>query len=657
MIPELGHYALVLALVVALLQGTLPLWGAARGDARLIGLARPAALLQLLLIALAFLALTWSHVVSDFTVANVVANSHSTKPLLYKISGVWGNHEGSLVLWVLILALFGAAVALFGRNLPPSLKARVIGVQGLIALGFLAFLVFTSNPFLRLEVPPPDGQDLNPLLQDPGLAFHPPLLYLGYVGFSLVFAFAVAALLEGKVDPAWARWVRPWTLAAWTALTGGIALGSWWAYYELGWGGWWFWDPVENVSLIPWLCGTALLHSALVVEKRDALKVWTLLLAILAFSASLIGTFVVRSGVLTSVHAFAVDPARGVFILVLLLIAIGGSLALFAIRAPALRGGGLFAPVSREGGLLLNNLLLSTAAATVFVGTLYPLFLELATGEKISIGPPFFDKTFVPLAIPLVLVMGAGPFLAWKRADLGAVLPRLALAGLGLVAAALVTAIWIGGPVMAVVFLGLAAYLFLAALAELAERIRLFRGPLSESWNRLSGLPRAALGTTLAHAGLALAIAGMTASSAFKEEVVQFALRGDTLPVGSYQVRFDGVERIQGPNYAADGAILTVLSDGQAIATLKPQRRLYTVQQRLTTEAAIRTTGLGDLYTVLGEPQPDGRWTLRLYWEPLVPWIWIGAFLMAAGGLTSLSDRRLRVGVPRRRQAQAQAAE
>jgi cytochrome c-type biogenesis protein CcmF len=656
-IPELGHYALVLALVVALLQGALPLWGAARGDARLMALARPAALLQLLLIALAFLALTWSHVVSDFTVANVVANSHSTKPLLYKISGVWGNHEGSLVLWVLILALFGAAVALFGRNLPDSLRARVIGVQGLIALGFLAFLVFTSNPFLRLEVPPPDGQDLNPLLQDPGLAFHPPLLYLGYVGFSLVFAFAVAALLEGKVDPAWARWVRPWTLAAWTALTGGIALGSWWAYYELGWGGWWFWDPVENVSLIPWLCGTALLHSALVVEKRDALKVWTLLLAILAFSASLIGTFVVRSGVLTSVHAFAVDPARGVFILVLLLIAIGGSLALFALRAPALKGGGLFAPVSREGGLLLNNLLLSTAAATVFVGTLYPLFLELATGEKISIGPPFFDKTFVPLAIPLVLVMGAGPFLAWKRADLGAVLPRLALAGLGLVAAALVTALWIGGPVMAVVFLGLAAYLLLAALAELAERIRLFRGPLGESWKRLSGLPRAALGTTLAHAGLALAIAGMTASSAFKEEVVEFAARGDTLSVGGYQIRFDGVERVQGPNYAADGGLLTVLSDGRVIATLKPQRRLYTVQQRLTTEAAIRTTGLGDLYTVLGEPQPDGRWTLRLYWEPLVPWIWIGAFLMAAGGLVSLSDRRLRVGVPRRRQVQAQAAE
>jgi cytochrome c-type biogenesis protein CcmF len=652
MIPELGHYALVLALVVALLQGTLPLWGAARGDRRLIALARPTALLQLLLIALAFLALTWSYVVSDFSVANVAANSHSLKPLLYKISGVWGNHEGSLLLWVLILAIFGAAVAVFGRNLPAPLKARVIGVQGLIALGFLAFLVATSNPFLRLELPPPDGDDLNPLLQDPGLAFHPPLLYLGYVGFSLVFAFAVAALLEGKVDPAWARWVRPWTLAAWTALTAGIALGSWWAYYELGWGGWWFWDPVENVSLIPWLVGTALLHSALVVEKRDALKVWTVLLAILAFSASLIGTFVVRSGVLTSVHAFAVDPERGIFILALLLLAIGGSLALFALRAPALKGGGLFAPVSREGGLLLNNLLLATAAATVFVGTLYPLFLELATEEKVSVGPPFFDKTFVPLAIPLLLVMGLGPFLPWKRADLGAVLPRLALAGLGLLAAALATALWLGGPVMAVVFLGLAAWLLLATLSELAERIRLFRGPLADSWSRLAGLPRAQLGTMLAHGGLALAIAGMTASAAFKVETVVFAQPGETLRVAGYEIRFEGVERLRGPNYAADAAILAVSQDGAPLATLRPERRLYVVQQRLTTEAAIRTNLLGDLYTVLGEPQPDGRWTLRLYWEPLVPWIWIGAMTMALGGLVSLSDRRLRVGVPRRRLAQ-----
>jgi cytochrome c-type biogenesis protein CcmF len=550
---------------------------------------------------------------------------------------------------VLILALCGAAVALFGGALPATLKARVLAVQGMIALGFLAFLVLASNPFERVEPAPLDGRDLNPLLQDPGLAFHPPLLYLGYVGFSLVFAFAVAALIEGKVDAAWARWVRPWTLAAWTALTAGIALGSWWAYYELGWGGWWFWDPVENVSFMPWLAGTALLHSALVVEKRDALKVWTVLLAILAFSLSLIGTFIVRSGVLTSVHAFAVDPARGLFILVLLALAIGGALALFAIRAPALKGGELFRPISREGGLLLNNLLLATAAATVFVGTLYPLFLELATGEKVSVGPPFFDKTFVPLAIPFVLVMGLGPLLAWKRADLGAAVQRLWLAALGAIAVVVLLAALAGGPVMAVLFLGLAAWLFLATLSDLALRLKLFAGPPAASWRRLKGLPRSQLGGLLAHAGLAVAIAGMTASTAFKEETVAFAAVGDSLSVGAYELRFAGVESVAGPNYRADRARLEVARDGRALAVLTPERRVYNVGERLTTEAAIRTNGLGDLYAVLGEPQPDGRWTLRLYWEPLVPWIWAGAFVMALGGLVSLSDRRLRLALVLRR--------
>jgi cytochrome c-type biogenesis protein CcmF len=660
MIPELGHFALVLALVVALLQSVLPLWGAARGETRLMNFAASAAWLQLLLIAVAFAALTQAYVTSDFSVANVVANSHSQKPLLYKLSGVWGNHEGSLLLWVLILALFGAAVAAFGGGLPASLKARVLAVQGMIALGFLAFLVLASNPFERVEPPPLDGQDLNPLLQDPGLAFHPPLLYLGYVGFSLVFAFAVAALIEGKVDAAWARWVRPWTLAAWTALTAGIALGSWWAYYELGWGGWWFWDPVENVSFMPWLAGTALLHSALVVEKRDALKVWTVLLAILAFSLSLVGTFIVRSGVLTSVHAFAVDPARGLFILVLLALAIGGALALFAIRAPALRGGELFRPLSREGGLLLNNLLLATAAATVFVGTLYPLFLELATGEKVSVGPPFFDKTFVPLAIPFVLLMGLGPLLAWKRADLWAALQRLWLAALGAIAAVVLLATLQGGPVMAVLFLGLAAWLFLASLSDLAQRLRLFSQPLGASWSRLKGLPRSQLGGILAHAGVALAIAGMTASTAFKEETVVFAAVGESRSVGGYELRFAAVERVAGPNYDADRALLEVSSGGRALDLLTPERRVYRVNGQMTTEAAIRTNGLGDLYVVLGEPQPDGRWTLRLYWEPLVPWIWAGAFVMTLGGLLSLSDRRLRLALVLRRgppAAQRQPAE
>src|SRR6187399_2101619 len=418
MIIELGHFALILALGVALVQMALPAWGARTGDARLMGTAEPAALAQLTLIAFAFLALTHAYVTSDFSVETVWANSHSAKPMLYKISGVWGNHEGSMLLWALILALFGAAVAVFGSNLPDSLRARVLGVQALIGVGFLAFLLFTSNPFERLSPAPADGNGLNPLLQDPGLAFHPPLLYLGYVGFSVTYAFAIAALLEGRVDPAWARWVRPWTLAAWCFLTLGIALGSWWAYYILGWGGFWFWDPVENASLMPWLAGTALLHSAIVVEKRDALKSWTVLLAILAFSLSLLGTFLVRSGVLTSVHAFAQDPARGMFILGFLILITGGGLALYAWRAPQLGSNALFQPISREGALILNNLLLCTLAATVLLGTLYPLFLDLVTGNKVSVGPPFFNATFVPICAPLFAALCVGPLLNWKRAEL-----------------------------------------------------------------------------------------------------------------------------------------------------------------------------------------------------------------------------------------------
>src|SRR6202790_5490435 len=418
MIDEAGHVALVLALCVAALQATLPLYGAARGEAALIAWARPAALAQFLFVAIAFFALMHAYAVSDFSLANVAANSNSMKPLLYKLSGVWSNHEGSMLLWVFILTLFGAAVAAFSRNLPPALRARVLAVQAMIGVGFLLFILLTSNPFLRLLPVPPDGAGLNPILEDPGLAFHPPWLYLGYVGFSISFCFAIAALIEGRVDPAWARWVRPWTLAAWCALTIGIAMGSWWSYYTLGWGGWWFWDPVENASFMPWIIGTALLHSAIVVEKRDTLKAWTILLAILTFSLSLIGTFLVRSGVLTSVHAFASDPLRGVFILALLGIATGGALLLFAIRAPSLQGGGLFVPISREGGLLLNNLLLTTAAATVLLGTLYPLFLDVVTGEKVSVGPPFFRMTFVPIMVPLAVAMAVGPMLPWKRADL-----------------------------------------------------------------------------------------------------------------------------------------------------------------------------------------------------------------------------------------------
>src|SRR5882762_2404568 len=478
MITEIGHFALVLALCVAVLQASLPLYGATRGDGALIAWARPAAMAQFLFVAIAFFALMHAHAVSDFSLANVTANSNSTKPLLYKLSGVWSNHEGSMLLWVFILTLFGAAVALFGQNLPPALRARVLAVQAMIGVGFLLFILLTSNPFLRLWPAPADGMGLNPILQDPGLAFHPPWLYLGYVGFSISFCFAIAALIEGRVDPAWARWVRPWTLAAWCALTIGIAMGSWWAYYTLGWGGWWFWDPVENASFMPWLVGTALLHSAVVVEKREALKTWTILLAIIAFSLSLIGTFLVRSGVLTSVHAFASDPLRGVFILLLLSLYTGGALLLFAWRAPQLQGGGLFAPISREGGLLLNNLLLTTAAATVFIGTLYPLLLDVVAHQKVSVGPPFYTMTFIPIMVPLLVAMAVGPMLPWKRGDLMAALSRLKFAFLATAAAALVTLAATGAQsIGAACGLALAAWLFAATLTELAERVRLFAEP------------------------------------------------------------------------------------------------------------------------------------------------------------------------------------
>ena len=528
MIAEIGHYALVLALFLSLVQASLPLWGAARDKAAWMGLAAPAAIGQAVFILGAFLALTYLYVVSDFTVANVAANSHSAKPLLYKISGVWGNHEGSMVLWVMILAFFGAAVALFGSNLPPTLKSRVLAVQGMIGAGFLLFILLTSNPFLRLLPPPVDGGGLNPILQDPGLAFHPPFLYLGYVGFSMAFSFAVAALIEGRVDAAWARWVRPWTLAAWAALTLGIAMGSWWAYYELGWGGWWFWDPVENASLMPWLAGTALLHSAIVVEKRDALKSWTIFLAILTFGLSLLGTFLVRSGVLTSVHSFANDPERGVFILLLMILSIGGALTLYALRAPGLKGGGLFAPISREGALVLNNLLLTTAVATVLIGTLYPLILDVLGGGKVSVGPPFFNFTFVPIVAPMVLAMAIGPSLAWKRGDIAALSGRLWVALAGAVLLGLVAwYVFQPGPVLAVVAFALAAWLTVGTVLEFAERIKLTSGPPAAVLRRMRTTPRALHGMTLAHLGLAVAIIGMTGTAWQKEVVTSLAIGGE----------------------------------------------------------------------------------------------------------------------------------
>jgi cytochrome c-type biogenesis protein CcmF len=651
MIIELGHFALILALFVAIIQSTIPLVGAARGQAAWMAVGRSCALATFGLIALAMLALMHAYVTSDFSVVNVVENSHTDKPLLYKITGVWGNHEGSMLLWVFMLSLCAAAVAIFSHNLPPALRARVLAVQGMIAVGFLLFILFTSNPFARTFPPALNGRGLNPVLQDPGLAFHPPFLYLGYVGFSVAFAFAVAALIEGRVDAAWARWVRPWTLASWCALTIGIAMGSWWAYYTLGWGGWWFWDPVENASFMPWLVGTALIHSSIVVEKRDTLKSWTILLAIITFSLSLVGTFLVRSGVLTSVHAFATDPARGTFILLLLVVAIGGSLTLYAIRAPALKGGGMFAPISREGALVLNNLLLSCGCATVFLGTLYPLFLDAMNGPKLSVGFPFFNRTFAPMMVPMVIAVGIGPMLAWKRGDLLGALQRLWVA---YIATGLVVLIGFyltyGGPVLAVFGLGLATWLFTAVLTELAERMKLFRVPLRDSLRRAVHLPRATYGMTLAHLGLAVSVAGF-AASAFAQEAIEILKPGGSMTIAGFELTLERVDRVPGPNFTADDAVIRVTRDGSLIETMHPQRRFFPLQNQTTGETAIRTNLMADLYLALGDADATGAWTVRAYWKPLVPWIWIGAVIMALGGVVSLSDRRWRVGVAARRRS------
>ncbi len=648
MIIELGHYALILALFVALAQSVLPLAGAARRNVGWMAVGRSAALIQFGLIALAMAALMYAYIVSDFTVLNVVQNSHTDKPLLYQITGVWGNHEGSMLLWVFMLSLCGAAVALFCDNLPPELRARVLAVQGMVGVGFLLFILLTSDPFVRVFPPPPNGDGLNPVLQDPGLAFHPPFLYLGYVGFSVSFSFAVAALIEGRVDAAWARWVRPWALASWCALTIGIAMGSWWAYYTLGWGGWWYWDPVENASFMPWLVGTALIHSSIVVERRDTLKSWAILLAIVTFALSLIGTFLVRSGVLTSVHAFATDPRRGVFILLLLVIVIGGSLALYAVRAPALKGGGLFAPISRESALVLNNVLLTCGAATVCLGTLYPLLLDAVGGPKLSVGFPFFDRTFVPMMVPLLLAMGVGPLLSWKRGDLLGALQRLwAALAVALVVIAGGLVLTEGAKTLAILGLGLAAWVFTAAVVELAERVRLFRSRIADSWGRALRLPRAAYGMTLAHMGVAVTVAGISAS-AFAIENIQLVQPGGNLPIGIYVLRLAAVTKQPGPNYLADDALVEVRRDGRTIAIMHPERRFFPLQQQTTAETAIRTNLLADLYVALGDRDASGAWTLRAYWKPLVPWIWIGAVTMAVGGAVSLSDRRWRVGAAAR---------
>lgn len=648
MITESGHYALVLALGLALIQSIVPLIGARLRDDALMNVARSTALAQLLFVGASFIALVMLHVESDFSVVNVYENSHSMKPLLYKITGVWGNHEGSMLLWVSILALFGGLVAAFGNNLPLSLRAHVLAVQAWIASAFYLFILVTSNPFLRITNPPIEGRDLNPVLQDIGLAVHPPMLYLGYVGFSISFSFAIAALLEGRIDAAWARWVRPWTLVAWIFLTLGIAMGSYWAYYELGWGGWWFWDPVENASLMPWLAGTALLHSALVMEKRNALKVWTILLSILTFSLSLLGTFLVRSGVITSVHAFATDPTRGVFILLILCLFIGGSLSLFAGRATSLKQGGLFAPISREGALVLNNLLLTVACAVVLFGTLYPLAMEMLADFKMSVGAPFYNLTFAPLFTLLLLAVPFGPMLAWKRGDLLGVTQRLLAAGVaGLIAVAMVWG-WVrGGSALAPLAIGLGVFVIAGAVTDLAERTGLFRLPFATTLHRARGLPRSAWGSVFAHAGLGVALIGIVCETTWNSEYIATMKQNDVAHVAGYDVKLDGLFQRQGPNFHEMIAEFNVSHDGEMLSVMTPSKRSFTTRGSSTTEAALLTRGASQLYISLGDATAEGAIAVRIYHKPLVLLIWWGPVLMAFGGVLSLSDRRLRVGAPK----------
>ncbi|MBM1687993.1 heme lyase CcmF/NrfE family subunit [Sulfitobacter geojensis] len=642
MITELGHFALILAALVAIVQTVVPLIGAHKRWAGWMAVAEPAAGAQFALTALSFGALMWAFIVSDFSLKLVWANSHSAKPMLYKISGTWGNHEGSMLLWVLIVTLFGAMAAWFGGNLPPTLKARVLSVQGAIAVAFFGFILFTSNPFLRLETPPFDGQDLNPLLQDPGLAFHPPFLYLGYVGLSMTFSFAVAALMEGRVDAAWGRWVRPWTLAAWVFLTIGIALGSWWAYYELGWGGFWFWDPVENASFMPWLLAAALLHSAIVVEKREALKSWTILLAILAFGFSLIGTFIVRSGLLTSVHAFANDPERGIWILMIMGFFMGGALVLFTLRAGAMEAKGVFALASRESALVVNNLLLAVACFVVFVGTMWPLVAEMFFDRKLSVGPPFFNAAFTPFMVALGLVLPVGSVMPWKRATLAkAFKPLRYVFLLALAVGGLTYAMQTGRSMIGPVGLFLGAWLVMSVIVELVQRT----GRGTHRLRRLARLPRADWGKATAHAGLGITMAGVAGLTAWTQDDIRAVQLNEPWSVGKYELTLIDVQEIRGPNYLSTMGVLRLSQGDDFIAELRPEKRFYPVAQMPTTEAGIDYDLIRDVYVVIGDQQNNGGWTVRTYIKPLTNWIWIGAALMALGGLLSLSDRRFRVAV------------
>ncbi|HSH08673.1 MAG TPA: heme lyase CcmF/NrfE family subunit [Burkholderiales bacterium] len=655
MIPELGHFALILALCIALLQGTLPLVGAARGNDALMALARPAAQGQFVFVALAFAALSWSFAQNDFSVLYVAEHSNSKLPLAYRLSGVWGGHEGSLLLWMLMMTVWMLAVSVFSRTLPEAMVARILGVLGLIGVGFYAFMLFTSNPFERLLPAAADGRDLNPLLQDPGMVFHPPMLYMGYVGFSVAFAFSIAALLDGRLDASWARWSRPWTTAAWIFLTLGIALGSYWAYYELGWGGWWFWDPVENASFMPWLVGTALIHSLAVTEKRGAFRAWTVLLAICAFSLSLLGTFLVRSGVLTSVHAFATDPKRGIFILAFLALVAGISLALFAWRAPKIGLGGRFELVSRESMLLVNNVVLAVAAGTVMLGTLYPLFLDALGLGKISVGPPYFEAVFVPLMVPAVFLMAVGPIARWKEARLPELAQRLRWAAAVAVATAILLPLTLGSwrPLSALGFL-LAGWVIAASFTAFLQRLRVQPAALSLR-QKLRAVGGAPFGMLVAHAGVGVFIIGVTAVQAFETEQDLRMRPGETARVGGYTLRFDGVRDREGPNYSAARGTLQLLRDGKTLRTLHPEKRVYHAQNQPMTESAIDSGLTRDLYVALGEALEGGAWSVRIHYKPMVVWIWLGCIVMAIGGLLATLDRRYRV-VTRRREERASGA-
>jgi cytochrome c-type biogenesis protein CcmF len=649
MIPEIGHFALILALSVAVVQTAVPFLGAARGVPEWMAAAVPAARLQFLFTAVAFGCLTYAFVSHDFSVAYVAQNSNLSQPLLYRISGVWGAHEGSLLLWVTLLGIWTLAITLFSRSLPEAYTARVIAVLGLVSIGFYLFMLLTSNPFDRLLPAPGDGRELNPLLQDPGLAFHPPMLYMGYVGLAVPFAFAVAALLDGRLDAAWVRWTRPWTAVAWTFLTLGIALGSWWSYYELGWGGWWFWDPVENASFMPWLVATALIHSLAVTEKRGAFRAWTVLLAIFAFTLSLLGTFLVRSGVLVSVHAFATDPARGVFILAFLVAVAGGSLLLYAWRATSLSGGGNFELFSRETFLLANNVLLVVASASILIGTLYPLFLDALNLGKISVGPPYFNKVFVPLMLPLAFLIGVGPQVRWRRDSLGKQLRRFAVPLVVMLAVAVLMPVLWGAELQPMVVVGLfmAAWIVTTSLMGVAERLR----NRTNLWSGLRGLPRSFVGMTVAHIGVAVFIVGLTLTTAYSQDKDLRMAPGDSYALSDYSYRFEGVRQVPGPNYLARQGTVRVFKGGDEVAVLYPEKRTYRSQPgNPMTEAGIDAGLTRDLYVSLGEPVQGGAWSIRLYYKPFVQWLWLSALVMGLGALIAVSDRRYRLAARIRRE-------